>query len=235
MAKLAVFDLDGTLTTSNAVDADCFVEAVSEELGFLIDSDWSIYEHCTDAGIAAEALARRFGRPATSPEMDRLRATFRRLLETRLAQQPELCTEVPGAAHLLSNLHKQGWHACIATGAWSMSAELKRNAAGLPRDIAIFSSDIHPFRETIVATAIEAMRRANAVTHYERIVSVGDGVWDVATALRLGVAFLGVGAGDPAQRLVQAGAGAVVPDFASLETTLAHLESAEPPCVAGRA
>lgn len=229
MLKLAIFDLDGTLTATNAVDSECFVDAVSEELGFLIDSDWSVYEHCTDSGIVTEAFAKHFGRPPTPLETDRLRATFRRLLETRLAERPQLFTEIPGAVHLLSNLHKYDWDTCIATGAWSTSAELKRDVAGIPKDIAIFSSDIHPSRETIVATAIEAMQRANGGIRYERIVVVGDGVWDVTTARRLGLGFLGVGAGDGAQRLLQAGARAVVPDFSCVETTLAHLEFAERP------
>src|SRR5436305_2902981 len=116
MTRLAIFDLDGTLTDTNAVDGECYVEAMSTELGCAPNSDWATYQHCTDAGIAHEALANFFGRPASSQEIDRLRGRFVALLEARLAEDPSRFAAMPGAAALLSRLQEEGWHLCIATG-----------------------------------------------------------------------------------------------------------------------
>src|SRR5947208_1005067 len=118
MTRLAIFDLDGTLTCTNAVDGECYVEAMSTELGCALNPDWSSYQHCTDAGIAHEALAHFFGRPASPQEIERLRGRFVALLRDRLAADPARFSALPGAAALLSRLQKEGWHLCIATGGW---------------------------------------------------------------------------------------------------------------------
>lgn len=133
MTRLAIFDLDGTLTRTNAVDGECYLEAMSTELGCALNPDWTTYQHCTDAGIAHEALADFFGRRATSEEIDRLRERFVALLEARMTEDPSRFSAIPGAIALLSRLQEEGWHLCIATGGWSISAELKRRAAFLTR------------------------------------------------------------------------------------------------------
>jgi phosphoglycolate phosphatase-like HAD superfamily hydrolase len=231
MTRLAIFDLDGTLTDTNAVDGECYLEAMSTEIGCALNPDWSTYQHGTDAGIAHEALADFFGRRATSEEIDRLRERFVALLEARLTEDPSRFSVVPGAVALLSHLQEEGWHLCIATGGWSKSAELKRRAAGLPQTVPIFSSDLHHAREGILEIAIQRMRELNSVPSYDRILSLGDGVWDVSAAASLRLPFVGVGRGARADRLREAGARAVLGDFVDLEDTLATMESAEPPAL----
>ena len=227
--RLALFDLDGTLTDTNAVDGECYVEAMLTELGCVLNPDWATYQHCTDAGIAHEALSNFFGRPASSEEIDRLRERFVALLEDRLAEDPSRFAVIPGAAALLSRLQEEGWHLCIATGGWSRSAELKRRAAGLPQAISIFSSDLHHTREGILEIAIRRMRELHGVPSYDRIVSLGDGVWDVTAAAALRLPFVGVGRGERADRLREAGARAVLGDFADLAASLETIASAGPP------
>lgn len=42
--KLVMFDIDGTLTQTDAVDGACFVKALEEVFGFAgISDDWWIY------------------------------------------------------------------------------------------------------------------------------------------------------------------------------------------------
>lgn len=229
MMRLALFDLDGTLTDTNAVDGECYVEAMSTELGCALNPDWATYQHCTDAGIAHEALSNFFGRPPSSQEIDRLRGRFVALLEDRLAADPSRFAVMPGAAALLSRLQEEGWHLCIATGGWAISAELKRRAAGLPQAVPIFSSDLHHTREGILEIAIRRMRELNGVPAYDRIVSLGDGVWDVSAAAALRLPFVGVGRGARADRLREAGARAVLSDFADLSEALEIIASAAPP------
>jgi phosphoglycolate phosphatase-like HAD superfamily hydrolase len=58
---------------------------------------------------------------------------------------------------------------------------------------------------------------------------VGDGVWDVRTAARLGLAFIGVANGARADALREAGAKHVIPNFDDAERFFACLEEAEAP------
>jgi phosphoglycolate phosphatase-like HAD superfamily hydrolase len=176
-----------------------------------------------------------FGRPASAAEIDRLRGRFFALLEARLAADPSRFSAIPGAAALLSRLREEGWHLCIATGGWSISAELKRRAAALPQEVPIFSSDLHHTREGILEIAIDQMKESNGVPSYDRIVCLGDGVWDVSAAATLRLPFVGVGRGARADRLRKAGARAVLGDFADLAATLETIASAEPPSELGRA
>jgi phosphoglycolate phosphatase-like HAD superfamily hydrolase len=57
--------------------------------------------------------------------------------------------------------------------------------------------------------------------HFARIVSVGDGSWDVRTARNLRLPFLGIGSGDGETKLRRAGATHVLEDFADY-TQLIH-------------
>lgn len=232
-SHLAIFDLDGTLTATNRVDSDCFVQAIEEEFGFQVHSDWSSYQHCTDAGIATESLTTHFGWPPSPTQIARLQSRFDKLLRSRLEVEPHLFRQVPGAAELLAHLRNAGWHTCIATGAWSFSADLKRQAAGLPSEVPLFSCDLHHAREVIVTTAIQSSLRACGVNRFTSQVSVGDGVWDVTTAAELGLPFVGVASADHAQRLLNAGAHYVVADFQDIGAIHALLVSAHVPTPTG--
>src|SRR5262245_37843141 len=84
-------------------------------------------------------------------------------------------------------------------------------------------------RESIVSAAVSRSRSHYGRENFDRIVSVGDGVWDVRTAARLGLAFVGVGSGERAEMLSEAGAGHVIPDFEDVDRFFVYLEKAEAP------
>jgi hypothetical protein len=48
---------------------------------------------------------------------------------------------------------------------------------------------------------------------FEKVVYIGDGVWDVRAAKALGIGFLGLGTDTKARRLLDEGALCVLPDF----------------------
>jgi len=49
--QLVIFDIDGTLTDTNKVDADCFVRAFYEEFNILhINQNWQYYTHIIGVG-----------------------------------------------------------------------------------------------------------------------------------------------------------------------------------------
>jgi phosphoglycolate phosphatase-like HAD superfamily hydrolase len=227
-SRLAIFDLDGTLAATNEVDSDCFVEAVQAEFGFAPGSDWSAYQHCTDEGIAVEALTGHLGETPTALQLNRLKRRFADLLASAAAAKPHLFAPVAGAPALLRHLADSGWLLCIATGAWRVSAEIKLRTSGLPEAVPLFCSDGMPSREAILNAAI-AHGQAIAGTDVSRIVAVGDAVWDIAAAANLALPFLGVGRGARAAQLREAGALAVVPDFLDLRETVRCLEILSPP------
>jgi phosphoglycolate phosphatase-like HAD superfamily hydrolase len=231
--RLAVFDLDGTLTATNDVDSRCFVEAVRAELGFTVDDDWSRYRDCTDEGILAEACESRSGGFLDAPRRERVKRRFADLLAEAAGAAPVEFAPLPGASALLARLASTGWVVCIATGAWRVSAELKLQAAGLPRSLPLFCSDGLRGREAILRSAM-AHGRAVATASIVRTVAVGDGVWDVAAAAGLSLPFVGVAEGPRAERLRRAGAAVVIPDYTDLEGAVRALEAAPPPSSAPR-
>jgi hypothetical protein len=55
-----IFDIDGTLLDSSSFENRLYLDAIREVLGDPeIDSDWTHYEHVSDAGILMEVCRRR--------------------------------------------------------------------------------------------------------------------------------------------------------------------------------
>jgi len=229
--RLVVFDLDGTLTRTTRVDAACFVRACRDEFGLLtINTEWSRYRHTTDSGIAAEILEAAFGRAPTAAELTALQQRFVGYLRDTFASDPGVCTPIAGAAAAIEALRSSGWALAIATGSWRASAELKMRHAAIPSaNVPAAFADDGPARERIVQTAIARVREAHVTDGFERIVSVGDAVWDVRTARRLRLPFVGIGDGRRAQALRDEGASCVLPDFRDLARLRAALGEAQPP------
>ena len=67
--KLVMFDIDGTLTQTFAVDTECYVEAVREVAGFQsISTNWARYQHTSDSGILDELYRTHLGRSPSEDE-----------------------------------------------------------------------------------------------------------------------------------------------------------------------
>ena len=106
------------------------------------------------------------------------------------------------------------------TGAWLGKTAAKLRAAGLSLDLNNgASADDAVRRDEIVATAIKRCVAKNGGIGFERIVSVGDGVWDVETAAKLALPFVGVSAEADARSLREAGAKHVIEGFTDVEGT----------------
>jgi phosphoglycolate phosphatase-like HAD superfamily hydrolase len=229
-ARLALFDLDGTLTDTTAVDAECFVAALAEAFAVADpDTDWHAYPHCTDAAIARVCHERRHGRPPSAAEVARLRRCFVRRLRAAAARSPERFAEIRGARRLLPRLRASGWGVAVATGGWGASARLKLALAGLDSRLLLASSDEAAEREEIVRIAVARAAARAGVRGFDRVVLVGDGRWDVVAAARLGLPFVGVAAAERAVELARAGARRLLPDLADAAAVLAALAGAAPP------
>jgi phosphoglycolate phosphatase-like HAD superfamily hydrolase len=219
--NLVVFDIDGTLTQSVAVDEACFVAAFRDVLGIDgIDTDWLAYPHQTDSGLAREIIRRHLGRGPAEGEIDRVR---RRFVDLLAAGEP--IREVAGASALLRHLGATpGWAVALATGGWEASARFKLDAAGLPAGtLPLASADDALDRPGILRMALGQAARAWGQEGFGQVVYVGDAVWDVRAARELGLAFLGRAAGERADRLLAEGAPTVLADFTDLGQSLRAL------------
>jgi phosphoglycolate phosphatase-like HAD superfamily hydrolase len=214
--NLAIFDIDGTLTESVAVDEVCFVQAFRDVLGIEeINTNWLGYHFQTDSGLALEICRNHLGRDPGEAEISRLQSRFMQLLCAAVEETGQPVREISGAAALLRRLEAHpGWHVAIATGGWKVSARFKLASAGLPVDgIPWASADDAYDRVEILRTTIERAGQHYAQDAFKKVVYIGDGVWDVRAAKALGIGFLGLAAGNKAGRLVEEGARCVLPDF----------------------
>jgi phosphoglycolate phosphatase-like HAD superfamily hydrolase len=214
--NLAIFDIDGTLTESVAVDEVCYIQAFRDVLGIEhINTNWLEYSFQTDSGLALEISRNHLGRDPSGAEISRLQSRFVALLGAAVEATGQPLREIPGASALLHRLEAHpGWHVAIATGGWKVSALFKLASAGLPVDgIPWASADDAYDRVEILRTAIGRASQHYGQDAFEKLVYIGDAVWDVRAAKALGIGFLGRAAGNKAGRLVEEGAPCVLPDF----------------------
>lgn len=230
--KLVVFDLDGTLTQTTAVDEDCFVRAFEEALRiFELNKNWNDYEHVTDQGILLQIFMERFGRHPDIDEHESVVTRFIDLLSVRYSSDTSDFGEVRGATTLLHRLRSESnWAIALATGAWQRSAEFKIGRALLPvNDIPSAFSEDGPSREAIVCAAIDRAVIQYRQAKFERVISVGDALWDVKTARNLGIPFLGIAGGARAALLRDNGASHVIEDYRDPDRCLEYLSEAKSP------
>ena len=225
---LIVFDVDGTLCDTSSVDEECFLCACAHWLGEDVRQlPWTDAPHITDQGILEWLSLELLGRRPIAAEALAVKKRFVMLLKDTCARCPERFRAIPGAHGLFRSPELGQREILAATGGWRESALVKLKAAGLPTEILAASSNDTPDRVQLFRLA--ATRASEQSGYRRRVVLVGDGTWDVRVARELGWAFVGVGAGDAADRLRAAGAQEVVPDFTDLTVfSLALRRSAIP-------
>jgi phosphoglycolate phosphatase-like HAD superfamily hydrolase len=232
--KLAIFDIDGTLTNTNSIDNECFVKALAEAHAITnIDTDWAIYPHTTDSGITLHIFQEKFGRSPDETELGKFKRCFVNMLSEQYRSNSSSFAEIAGASIVLNRLKQESdWVVAIATGCWRESALLKLKAAKIDIDgIPAAYAEEGLSREEILQAAVSQSMEMYRLSSFERIVSIGDGLWDVRTARRLSFTFLGVGCGESAAMLYQAGAKHVIEDFADYDQLVRFLNEAEIPTV----
>lgn len=216
ISHLAVFDIDGTLVRSGRVDGLCFREAHGEQFGHeALPDNWHGFTHMTDSCINHELFRDLRGRPPTAAEIRRLQDRFLASLRARHAESAGYFEPVPGSPAILDRLRElDGWAVALASGGWRRSAHFKLSCIGVDaaRLPGAFGDD-HMSREGIVAKAIDRAQESHGVEGFDRVVSIGDAVWDVKTARNLDLPFIGIAGGDREIEIREAGARHVLADF----------------------
>ena len=213
MNGLVVFDVDGTLIETLEIDEASWQVAGREVLGLKkISTEWGIYEHSTDEAVVSQLVREQTNLSVEDGIIHRFRDRIHELL--RAAVNESRCIEPKsGAQALFSALGDAGWAAAIATGGWEVNARFKLQQAGLCMDgiPAAFAEDAWP-REELIRLAQERASQQYGV-HFNSIVYVGDGVWDMIAACLAGAGFIGIGTGEKKSLLQKGGALVVLPDF----------------------
>jgi phosphoglycolate phosphatase-like HAD superfamily hydrolase len=212
---LVMFDIDGTLVQSLAVDSHCFEMALRDAAdiqGF--DPDWSTYSHITDSYILNHLFFIRHGRIPESRDIKLFQNTYCSYLKQARLQSPDLFNATPGAAKVLSDLRQDPRFAvCIATGGRRQSAEFKLACARLAvENIPFASAEDGVSREEIMN---ESRRRSEEFykKSFSGVTYIGDGTHDLKASKNLNYNFIGIGYGERETQLRLAGAKNIFCDF----------------------
>jgi len=224
---LILFDVDGTLAASGAEDARCFAQAFQSVFGQPVPTtDWHAYTHVTDTGILDEVLREQRGSAYTQEELQAFQREYLALLREAHKEDPSAFAEVPGAASVLETIAGSSeYRAGIATGGLRACASFKISCLGIEATTLPggFANDSHSRAEI----ARHAIARADADT--DDVVYVGDGLWDLKTAVALGVRFIGITWESSEERMRAAGATHCLRDYTDMELFFEAVRDARVP------
>jgi len=228
MHRLVLYDIDGTLLTSNGGAVRAFRAALRDVFGTDGPRAGVSFAGKTDPQIAHELLTAAGVPRARIAEG--LPALFARYLE-RLRREltPADTTVFPGVPALLDAVEAEGARAVpgLLTGNLREGAELKLNAAGIGFGrfaVGAFGSD-HADRPELPAVAI---RRAERLTGRrfggKEVVVIGDTPADIACGAHLGVRTLAVATGSySAEQLAACGPDHLFEDLTDTGAVLAAI------------
>ncbi|MEM9992221.1 MAG: HAD family hydrolase [Bacteroidota bacterium] len=186
---LIVFDIDGTLTDSVKPHQKSFINALHQIGVKTVNSNFSAYKHHTDSYIAKVIYEQELKRDFSNKVIK----DFEQYLLDEI--KGFTINEIAGAKSLINRLRSKSEFAiCYATGSLMKPAKYKLDLVGIdyPQELLVASNEIHE-RENIVSKAIKNATDFYCVDHFERITSVGDGLWDLKTANNLNIEFIGIG------------------------------------------
>lgn len=205
--KLAVFDIDGTLTLGEGLGTRCFFESLEAMFGAgRAERRIESYVESTDCGIAREAVEKILGRPPDADEFARFKSSYLEMLAREIAAREQPYRPVAGAAQFVTALAaRPGWSIAVATGNWRRAAELKLDCARIAAPPVAACSEDGTTRAEVLASAISAAG-AREGRRFEKVVYVGDQLWDLRAARQQRVGFLGLASGKRGDALAAEGA-----------------------------
>lgn len=189
MKNLIVFDIDGTLTDSVKEHHKAFKETIVDIGVKQSKHELNLFKHHTDSFISKEIYETNTHEPFSD---DKIKEFENGLTEKIIHHQFK---EILGAKKLIDTLkNNSSFGFCFATGSLRRSAEHKLRSIGIQYDEEqLVTSDGIYEREKIVTIAIQNALGYYNTEKFERIISVGDGLWDLITAQNLNIEFIGVG------------------------------------------
>ena len=216
MKTFLLFDIDGTLLFSNAIDSRCFASSYEAMFGETFPSiDWRQYPHVTDHVIFRTVFTRHFGREASAQERQAFENHYVAQLQQKRRDEPEEFREVPGAAQCWRHLqHDDRFVLGIATGGWRAPAQIKLGHVGIdPVPTYAGYADGMEQRNHILQSAIDL---AQAEHDISSIVYIGDAIWDVRTTQQMNLPLIGIRRAGDHEVLLKEGVKVVLSDYQDL-------------------
>lgn len=226
MKRLVLFDIDGTLLTTDGAAKRAFRRALVETYGVTGPIEEYDFSGKTDPQIARDLMrAAGLSDAAIDAKSRLLWSRYVEYLGPALADGRQDVRTLPGVPPLLDALDdRPGAAVCgLLTGNIRRGAELKLDAVDLAGRFSTgaFGSDCER-RDDLPPVAVERVRTLTGRRFRGReIVVIGDTPHDVTCGRALGVRAVGVGTGrHTADALAEAGADAVLSDLADTQHAL---------------
>ena len=195
MTDLAIFDIDGTLTTFQDEEEVCFSQSLLDLFGISkYNRDWGSYKNVTYSGFLFEIIQEHLGRSPSEVDIQSFEETFIKLYEPAARSGDPTERVIPGANEVLLRLRGiENLQLAIATGNWRRVAELK--LAGARIDIAgipMSTSSEAISREDIMISAQTIAIDLNSGQSFDKVTYIGDGEWDAKASKNLKYDFIGI-------------------------------------------
>lgn len=228
---LILFDIDGTLVcTSNRQDSHSFATAYENIYKQPFPTiDWHQYPHVTDTTIIQTVIWNTFKRQADTEEIKTFHNHYIELLSEERKLNPGHYQEVPGAKKIMEwLLDQKDFCIGIATGGWVRPAEIKLGHLVIPfGHFPISGADGQPTREDIIQQALKHAYQLHR--QFDRIVYVGDALWDVRTTRNLNMNFVGIRRNNDVEVLKRVGVQHVLQNYLDRDRFLEAIMTAQPP------
>lgn len=225
MKTFLLFDIDGTLLFSNAIDSRCFAASYETVFGQPFPSiDWRQYPHVTDHVIFRTVFTQHFGRVASVEERQVFEDHYVARLETERQRRPEEFQEVPGAYQCWQHLQNDDRFVLgIATGGWRAPAQVKLGHVGIQPSppYAGYANDMEQ-RDHILQSAIDLARAEHEISS---IVYIGDAIWDVKTTRQMGLPLIGIRRSGDHDVLLREGVKVVLSDYQDINAFYQAVDS----------
>lgn len=227
---LVIFDVDGTLVYSEKKDSQCFATTYQTVYGLPFPTiDWKKYPHVSDTTIFKTVIQEHFNRDASEEEEELFRQKFvDNIIENR-KETPADFHIVPYAKEMIEKLLTDGRFVVgVATGGWKAPAIVKLDFVGIPSEQLIISgADGHETRANITN---ETINKAIA-THgnFDRIVYVGDAIWDVTTTKEMNLPLIGIRRKGDLDFLYEKGVEVVFEDFENYDAFVESILTVDVP------
>lgn len=189
--KAIIFDIDGTLLESMAIDTELYFAAIRDVLGVVeVRPDLHDYEHVTDAGILQQLLEDN-GLSSRHDLATDFQRTFLQYLKAHVSG-PSAFPTIDGSIDFFDAMRRaDDTRVAIATGCWRESALLKLDSAGFDIDgVPLATCDDSPSRVDIMRTALARLGGT-----FDSITYFGDAEWDRRACRTLDWNFVAVGPG----------------------------------------